>query len=113
NPYSRTFEHRYDNAIIKIDLDRTRPTFGQIVDAYKGQTDNVVDGVYNQPVCQTLGNGGPGYVNPPCGQLDVDFGNGPTMWRTPDGDLMLAQIQKTGMVHVLYGDHMQRAWELQ
>lgn len=117
NPDSKTKEHRYDNAIIKIDLDRTRPTFGQIVDAYKGNTDAVVEQLYHTPACQATGdlapNLGPYGGAPQCGQTDVDFGDGPTLWRNADGELMLAILQKSGMVHALYADTMQKAWEVQ
>src|SRR3954453_13977209 len=77
NPESKTKEHAYDDAIIKLDLDRTRPTFGQIVGSYKGTPDSVTG--YDNPICQTVGD--KAWVNliiygssPTCGQTDVDFG---------------------------------------
>jgi len=117
NPDSKTKEHRYDNAVIKIDLDRTRPTFGAIVDAFKGNTDAVIESAYHTPACQLTGdmapNLGPYGGAPTCGQTDVDFGDGPTLWRNGNGELMLAILQKSGMIHALYADTMEKAWEVQ
>ncbi|MGH9274394.1 MAG: PQQ-binding-like beta-propeller repeat protein, partial [Acidimicrobiales bacterium] len=103
NPESKTQEHAYDNAIIKVDLDRDRATFGRIVGSYKGTPDSVTG--YDNPVCQTVGD--TAWVNlgvygssPTCGQLDVDFGNGPTLWRDDSGRLLGAATQKSGAFHI-------------
>src|SRR4051812_24900185 len=116
NPESKQGESRYDDSIIKLDLDRERPTFGRIVATYKGTPDSVTG--YDNPVCQTVG--GDAYVNtgtyggsPTCGQIDVDFGVGPTLWRNSQGRLMGAATQKSGYLHVFYGDTMQPAWTRQ
>jgi polyvinyl alcohol dehydrogenase (cytochrome) len=116
NPNSKTKESAYDNAIIKVDLDRKRATFGQIVATYKGTLDSVTG--YDNPVCQTLGgtlwvNGGIYAGSPTCGQTDVDFGVGPTLWRNSAGRLMGAATQKSGWLHVFYADTMTRAWDKQ
>jgi polyvinyl alcohol dehydrogenase (cytochrome) len=116
NPESKTKEHAYDDAIIKMDLDRRRPTFGKIVASYKGTPDSVTG--YDNPVCQSVGgtlwyNGGTYGASPTCGQLDVDFGNGPSLWRNPQGRLMGAATQKSGVLHVFYGDTMKPAWSKQ
>jgi polyvinyl alcohol dehydrogenase (cytochrome) len=105
NPESKTSETDYDNAIIKIDLRRDSATFGTIVDSYKGTPDSVTG--YDNPVCQTAGNDA--WVNagiygssPSCGQLDVDFGVGPTLWRdpVPPHHVLGAALQKSGALHV-------------
>ena len=116
NPESKTKEHAYDDAIIKLDLDRRRPTFGRIVASHKGTPDSVTG--YDNPVCQGVGgtlwyNAGTYGASPTCGQLDVDFGNGPTLWRNPQGRLMGAATQKSGWVHVFYADTMTTAWDKQ
>jgi outer membrane protein assembly factor BamB len=116
NPESKTKEHRYDDAIIKVDLDRTRPTFGRIVGSYKGTPDSVTG--YDNPVCQSVGgtlwyNAGTYGASPTCGQIDVDFGNGPTLWRNAKGRLMGAATQKSGVLHVFYADTMTGAWQAQ
>jgi outer membrane protein assembly factor BamB len=116
NPESKTKEHAYDNAVIKMDLDRRRPTFGRIVASYKGTPDSVTG--YDNPVCQSVGgtlwyNAGTYGASPTCGQIDVDFGNGPSLWRDPKGRLMGAATQKSGVLHVFYGDTMKPAWSKQ
>ena len=116
NPESKTKEHRYDNAIIKLDLDRTRPTFGQIVGSFKGTPDSITG--YNNPVCQSIGdrawvNLGTYGSSPTCGQLDVDFGVGPTLWRNAEGRLFGAATQKSGWLHVFDAETMEPAWSKQ
>jgi polyvinyl alcohol dehydrogenase (cytochrome) len=116
NPESKQGESNYDDSIIKLDLNRDRRTFGRIVATYKGTPDSVTG--YDNPVCQTVG--GDAYVNtgtyggsPTCGQIDVDFGVGPTLWRNSAGRLMGAATQKSGYLHVFYGDTMKPAWSKQ
>jgi alcohol dehydrogenase (cytochrome c) len=99
NPESKQGESKYDDAILKLDLDRRRPTFGHIVATYKGTPDSVTG--YDNPVCQTVGgvlwyNAGTYGASPTCGQIDVDFGVGPTLWRDPKGRLLAAATQKYG-----------------
>jgi len=113
NPESKTKEHRYDNAILKIDLDRRRKTFGRVVGSYKGTPDSYTG--YDNPVCQTVG--GTAWVDlgfygssPTCGQLDVDFGNGPTLWRDPSGRTLGAAVQKSGVLHVFDATTMKPVW---
>src|SRR5207247_2209542 len=105
NPESKTKEHRYDDAIIKLDLNRSHKTFGQIVGSYKGTPDSATG--YDNQVCQNLGDAvwlsgvpTPYGGSPLCGQLDVDFGVGPTMWRDSSGRLLGAATQKSGWLHV-------------
>lgn len=73
------------NAIVKIDLDRNSSTFGQIVGAAKGTPD---DAPY----------------------IDVDYGSGATLFRDADGRQLVAQQQKSGMMHAAYTRHMTHAW---
>ena len=116
NPESKTKEHERDNAIIKLDLDRTRPTFGTIVGSFKGTPDSITG--YDNPICQSVGetawvNLGVYGSSPACGQLDVDFGVGPTLWRTADGRLLGAATQKSGWLHVFDAETMQPEWARQ
>src|SRR4051794_18252240 len=116
NPESKTKESAYDDSIIKMDVDRSRPTFGQIVATLKGDPDSVTG--YDNPVCQTVGdqawvNGGVYGASPSCGQTDIDIGVGPTLWRDAGGRLMGAVTQKSGTLHVFQADTMTRAWDKQ
>jgi polyvinyl alcohol dehydrogenase (cytochrome) len=116
NPESKQGESDYDDSIIKLDLNRGHKTFGHIVATYKGTPDSVTG--YDNPVCQTVGgdvyyNTGTYGGSPTCGQIDVDFGVGPTLWRNSHGRLMGAATQKSGYLHVFYGDTMKEAWSKQ
>jgi outer membrane protein assembly factor BamB len=51
--------------------------------------------------------------SPTCGQLDVDFGNGPTLWRNAEGRLLGAATQKSGWLHVFDAVTMERVWDRQ
>lgn len=110
NPYSKTKEHRYTNAIIKIDLDRTRPTFGSIVDAYKGLTDQYVAGLDRQPACEMFGETTYLAYSITCAQVDLDFGASPNMWTDAEGHVIVGDLQKAGVYHAVYADNMQSSW---
>jgi polyvinyl alcohol dehydrogenase (cytochrome) len=114
NPESKTRESAYDDSIIKLDLDRNRSTFGKVVATYKGSPDTVTG--YDNPVCQNLGdkawvNAGIYGSSPTCGQLDVDFGVGPTLWRNAAGRLLGAATQKSGWLHVFDATTMRPVWK--
>jgi polyvinyl alcohol dehydrogenase (cytochrome) len=104
-------EYRYTNSILKIDLDRDRASFGHIVDAYKGtidQYDPAARTLASTPVCTALPDGGAD--RPWCGQLDLDFGASPTLFRDRQGQLVVADLQKAGVLHAVYGNDMQQDW---
>lgn len=116
NPESKQGESDYDNAIVKVDLDRRRRTFGTVVGTYKGTPDSVTG--YDNPVCQAVGgdlwyNAGTYGGSPSCGQIDVDFGVGPTLWRDRNGRLLGAATQKSGVLHVFDATTMQPVWTKQ
>ena len=113
NPYSKTKEHAYDNAMLKIDINPKRATFGQVVASFKGTPDNIVGGpVYDGPVCQTAEAVAPtsSFSSVPCLQNDVDFGNSPTLWRDGHGRLMVSQLQKFGVMFTLRASDMKQVW---
>jgi outer membrane protein assembly factor BamB len=113
NPYTKTREHRFDNAMLKIDVNPKRRTFGQVVASHKGVPDNVLgDDLYATPQCQALGETAPNPTLVPgiCGQQDVDFGNSPTLWRSSDGALMVSQLQKYGVMHTVRASDMKEVW---
>ena len=114
NPYSKTKEHRYDNAMVKIDIDPRRRTFGQVVASFKGIPDNTAGGpAYDSPVCQTAEQVAPttSFSSLPCLQNDVDFGNSPTLWYAADGTLMVSQLQKFGVMHTVRAVDMRLVWQ--
>jgi polyvinyl alcohol dehydrogenase (cytochrome) len=87
-------ESEFTNAMIKIDLDRTRATFGEIVGARKGQWDSEV-----RP-------------DMPIPYIDVDMAASPTLYTDATGQQMVAALQKSGWVHAGYTRHMSNAWSI-
>ena len=112
NPYTKTKESPYDNAIIKLDLDRHRKTFGKIVKTYKGVPDAIVEQAYDTPACQILGPVMPAqnYAYLECAQQDADFAAGPTLFRDDKGRQLLAEMQKDGTLHVVDTATMKAVW---
>jgi outer membrane protein assembly factor BamB len=111
NPASHNKESRFTNALLKIDADPARPTFGAIVDAYKGTPDQYYPGLDQQPACQAEPD--IEYLegwSATCVQLDIDFGASPNLWTTPSGELMLGDLQKAGVYHAVHADVMEQAW---
>lgn len=97
NP-SSALESRYANALVKIDLDRTRPTFGEIVDAYKGSWDSYL------PNCDSA-------KSPVgCQHIDVDFGASLNLFTDSLGRTLVGAVQKSGIYYAVYADNMSEAW---
>jgi polyvinyl alcohol dehydrogenase (cytochrome) len=110
NPTSHRQEHRYTNAIIKIDVDPAHPTFGEIVGSYKGDVDFAPED-YMTLQCRYLGELQVIYFGQFCNQLDADFGSSPTIYRDRNGRQIVAAIQKTCNFHAAYTDNMKPAWK--
>lgn len=113
-------QHRFNQAIVKIDVDRRRTTFGEFVDAYQGVDERFVDdtvpGFERNPLCEMfggpddpLGGTSPSSSNS-CLELDLDFGASPTLFENAEGQKMIAEQQKAGVYHVVHADTMDRAW---
>jgi outer membrane protein assembly factor BamB len=47
-----------------------------------------------------------------CGELDLDFGASPNLYRTPDGRTIVAAMQKSGVFHAVDTGTMTAAWRL-
>lgn len=114
NPNSKTVEHQNTNAILKIDLARSRPTFGQIVAAYHGNVDQYAQELQtlsHTPACQVSDVEGFAWPldDPVCGQLDLDFGASPNLFKS-DGRLLVGELQKSGVYHAARADTMGPAW---
>ncbi|HEX9235046.1 MAG TPA: PQQ-binding-like beta-propeller repeat protein, partial [Actinomycetota bacterium] len=82
NPSTRREDPR-TNAILKIDLVRTRSTFGDIVGVYKG-TSNL--------------------------SLDLDFGASPQLFQGASGRTLVGELQKSGVYHSADAATMQGVW---
>jgi polyvinyl alcohol dehydrogenase (cytochrome) len=111
NPASKQLEGRYTDSLLKIDMDPTRSTFGQIVAAYKGTTDHYYPGLDRQPACDQVPT--TAVWSPTCVQLDLDFGASPNLYTVNIGGQpvkLVGDLQKSGIYHAVYADNMQAAW---
>jgi polyvinyl alcohol dehydrogenase (cytochrome) len=115
NPYSKFKGSIYDDAILKIDLDRHRKTFGRIVDVYRGSVDQWAEGIDQQPACDMFGDAvgtPPDAYSLTCFQFDIDFGGSPGLFHDSAGRLMIGEMQKSSEFHAVYADTMTRAWKV-
>jgi outer membrane protein assembly factor BamB len=116
NPYSKTIEHPNTNAIVKIDIDPERETFGTVVGSMKGNVEQYDpafrDGV--DPVCEAAGEDPNLQLvvgnSAPCLQLDLDFGAPPNLFTDNAGRTFVGDLQKSGVFHVADATTMERAW---
>jgi polyvinyl alcohol dehydrogenase (cytochrome) len=112
NPFRPQAEHPHTNAVLKIDVDRTRATWGEVVDAYKGDIDEYVPSTESLPCVDFTGNNPPYYPQGlgSCGDLDLDFGASPNLFTDSTGRKLVGAGQKSGVYHVFDADTMDRAW---
>lgn len=111
NPASRKLESKHSNALLRIDGDPSRPTFGAIVDSYKGDTDQYYPGLDRQPACDMFGDQliyAAWSVT--CLQLDLDFGASPNLFVDSLGRLVVGALQKSGVYHAAFAETMSRSW---
>ena len=115
-------QHRYNNALLRIDANPVRPTFATVVDHYAGTSehadlDEFIGGDKN-PVCEaTTGTDGldpPTFfdtsASPTCLELDLDFGASPNLYEDASGQLRVGALQKSGLYHSVDAATMDRAW---
>jgi polyvinyl alcohol dehydrogenase (cytochrome) len=112
NPFNPEAEHEHANAILKIDLDRSRPTFGQVVDSFKGTVDEYYSALSALPCGNVPGNQFPFYPQGvgACGDIDLDFGAAPNLFTLPDGRKVVGEGQKSGIYHLADAGTMDRVW---
>jgi outer membrane protein assembly factor BamB len=91
NPATGDAEHAHANALLKIDLDASRPTFGTVVASYKS---NIYEKV------------------PQVAQADTafDFGASPNLFSDAQGRKLVGDLQRAGVYHGLDRTTMQGAW---
>jgi outer membrane protein assembly factor BamB len=115
NPNSKTKQYRTTDAILKIDVDPARATFGQIVASYEGNVDQytkTLQELSHTPACEVSANPGVPYPldNPVCGQLDLDFGAAANLFTTSKGTHVVGDLQKSGVYHVANASTMAPVW---
>lgn len=118
----RTRQHPYNNALLRIDADPRRSTFGSVVGAYSGVSEHAdldeLIGYPNNPACGALGDTTgtdlPTFFDTSaateCGELDLDFGASPNLYRTTDGRTVVSAMQKAGVFHAVDTATMTAFW---
>lgn len=111
NPDAGTPEHERTNSIIKVDVNRKRAAFGQIVASYKGNPDRYAEGLPNAPFpCDPDHRLSPYIRSVMCAQMDLDFGSSPNLIEGPSGQRWVSAMQKSGVFHVADAASMKRVW---
>jgi len=115
NPNSKEKQYKTTDAILKIDLDPSRPTFGQIVASYEGNVDQytqTLEELSHSPACEASNNPEVPYPldDPVCGQLDLDFGASANLFTTGDGTKVVGELQKSGVYHAANAQTMTPVW---
>lgn len=116
NPASKRIEHANANALLKVDLDRTSDSFGEILASYKGDSlDHVIPGYSSMP-CEDLPTPAPPAIVPTgrgigaCGDIDVDFAASPNLFTGMDGRALVGTSQKSGRFHAVDAATMDGVW---
>jgi polyvinyl alcohol dehydrogenase (cytochrome) len=112
NPFRPQAEHKHTNSVLKFDIDRASPRFGQVVASYKGTIDEYVPQFSSLPCSDIPGNPAPYYPQGigQCGDLDMDFGASPNLFTLPDGRKVVGAGQKSGVYHVMDARTMKPVW---
>jgi outer membrane protein assembly factor BamB len=115
NPNSKEKQYKTTDAILKIDLNPSRSTFGQIVGSYEGNVDQytqTLEELSHSPACEASANEGVPYPldDPICGQLDLDFGAAANLFTTAAGEKVVGDLQKSGVYHVADTNTMTPVW---
>lgn len=102
NPHNPHFIHERAQSILKIDVNRTSPTFGQILDSYQGIRDTILPGAEQNPACETKDDVHYyGSFSVTCLAVDVDFGSSPNLIAAADGRTLVGNLQKAGIYHLV------------
>lgn len=119
NPFNYDQEHEHTNAVLKIDLNPTladgitpNPDLGGIVGSYKGDVEQYfpVVGEETEEACEEVEELNVFAAGFECGNLDLDFGAQPNIFRDPAGRKLVGAGQKSGVYHVIDPDTMEQVW---
>lgn len=105
NPFNYDSEHERTNAMIKVDLDRRRSTFGEVVGSYKGDVEEYFPGLDAAPCEPTT------VLGLECLRLDLDFGAQPQIFKDSDGNKIVGIGQKSGVYHAVEPKNMKSVWK--
>jgi polyvinyl alcohol dehydrogenase (cytochrome) len=112
NPFKPQAQHPNTDAVIKVDMDRTHATFGEIVGRGNGTVDQYLPAMEKLPCYDIPGNPPPYYPQGlgSCMDQDYDFGSSPNLWTAPDGTKMVGAGQKSGVYFTWRADTMKQQW---
>jgi outer membrane protein assembly factor BamB len=112
NPFKPQAEHPHTDAILRFDLDRRSKSFGEITGAYKGTVDEYFPAYSELPCYDIPGNPPPYYPQGigSCGDIDMDFGASPNLFRDDKGRKLVGAGQKSGVYHVIDATTMKPVW---
>jgi polyvinyl alcohol dehydrogenase (cytochrome) len=112
NPFRPQAEHPNTDSVLKYDVNRRSPRFGQIVGHYKGVIDEYFPALSKGPCYDVPGNPPPYYPQGlgSCGDLDMDFGAAPNLFTGPHGRRLVGAGQKSGVYHVFDAGTMKPVW---
>jgi len=110
-PYSPAHEHKRTNAILKVDIDRSRATFGEIVDSYKGVYDTYVETTRQLPCVPIAPGSNFAEGTGPCQKLDLDFAAAPNLMKVK-GKTLVGELQKAGVYHIVDAKNMKGIHEV-
>jgi polyvinyl alcohol dehydrogenase (cytochrome) len=112
NPFKPQAEHAHTNSVLKFDVDRRSPHWGEIVGSYKGIIDEYIPAFSQLPCYDIPGNPPPYYPQGigACGDIDMDFGASPNLFRDAKGRKLVGAGQKSGVYHVFDAKTMKPVW---
>ena len=112
NPFRPQAEDEHANAVLKFELDRSSRRFGDVIGSYKGNVDEYFAGVSELPCFDIPGNPPPYYPQGvgSCGDIDLDFGASPNLFRDASGRKLVGAGQKSGVYHVFNARTMKPVW---
>jgi len=101
NPFNTDAEYPTTNAVLKLDLRWSSPTFASVVGSYKGDVEEFFPTTAaTQPVCNEVRDvSGLFAAGLECVRLDLDFGVQPNIYTDAAGRRVVSAGQKSGVVH--------------
>ena len=110
SPKNHRRDHPFTNAILKIDVDPSHATFGEIVDSYKGDHDYDAE-AFNSTECRYLGEAQVIWFGIFCGMQDIDFGASPNLFTDGQGRTVVSALQKSCTFHAVDTATMDGTWK--
>ena len=116
NPNSKTKQYRTTDAILKIDVNPSRPTFGQIVASYEGNVDQytqTLQELSHSPACEASDNPTASHTRsttPSAVSSTSTSVPRPTSSRPAAARKVVGDLQKSGVYHVADAKTMAPVW---